>query len=57
LREKNIVQFGVVEKKLYCPNGFFFFWARRAVKTTIVPKFGSPAQKWGRAGLGKGGIG
>jgi hypothetical protein len=27
------------------------------VKTTLVPKFGGPTQKWDRAGLGKGGVG
>jgi hypothetical protein len=36
---------------------FSDLWARRAVKTTLAPKFGGPAQKWGRAGLGKGGAG
>jgi hypothetical protein len=36
---------------------FSDFWARRAVKTTLAPKFGGPGQRWGRAGLGKGGAG
>jgi hypothetical protein len=36
---------------------FSDLWAGRAVKTTLTPKFGGPAQKWGRVGLGKGGIG
>jgi hypothetical protein len=34
---------------------FLDFWARRAVTTTLAPKFGGPTQKWGRAGLGRGG--
>jgi hypothetical protein len=34
---------------------FSDFWAGQAVKTTLVPKFGSPIQKWARAGLGGGG--
>jgi hypothetical protein len=34
---------------------FSDLWAGRAVKTTLAPKFGRPAQRWGRAGLGKGG--
>jgi hypothetical protein len=36
---------------------FSDLWAGRAVKTTLAPKFGSVAQRWGRAGLGKGGTG
>jgi hypothetical protein len=36
---------------------FSDLWAGRAVKTTLAPKFGGPAQRWGRAGLGKGGAG
>jgi hypothetical protein len=36
---------------------FSDLWVRWAVKTTLAPKFGGPAQKWGRVGLGKGGIG
>jgi hypothetical protein len=36
---------------------FSDFWAGRAVKTTLAPKFGGLAQRWGRAGLGKGGAG
>jgi hypothetical protein len=36
---------------------FSDLWAGRAVKTTLAPKFGGPAQRWGRAGLGKEGAG
>jgi hypothetical protein len=36
---------------------FSDLWTRRAVKTILAPKFGSPAQRWGRAGLRKGGAG
>jgi hypothetical protein len=36
---------------------FFNFWAGRAMKTILAPKFGGPAQRWDRAGLGKGGAG
>jgi hypothetical protein len=36
---------------------FSDLWAGWAVKTTLAPKFGGPAQKWGRAGLGGGGAG
>jgi hypothetical protein len=34
---------------------FSDFWVGRIVKTTLFPKFGGPAQKWDKAGLGKGG--
>jgi hypothetical protein len=34
---------------------FSNLWAGRAVKTTLAPKFGDLAERWGRAGLGKGG--
>jgi hypothetical protein len=36
---------------------FSDLWAGQAVKTTLAPKFGGPAQRWDRAGLGKGGAG
>jgi hypothetical protein len=36
---------------------FSDLWTGRAVKTTLAPKFGGPTQRWGRAGLGKGGVG
>jgi hypothetical protein len=36
---------------------FSNLWAGRAVTTTLSPKFGGPAQRWGRASLGKGGAG
>jgi hypothetical protein len=36
---------------------FFYLWVGWAVKTTLAPKFGGPVQRWGRAGLGKGGAG
>jgi hypothetical protein len=36
---------------------FYYFWAGRAVKTILAPKFGGPVQKWSRAGLGNGGVG
>jgi hypothetical protein len=36
---------------------FSDLWVGRAVKTTLTPKFGGPAQRWGRVGLGKGGEG
>jgi hypothetical protein len=36
---------------------FSNLWAGRAVKTTLAPKFGGPAQRWDRAGLGGGGPG
>ena len=32
---------------------FSDYWVGRVVKTTLVPKFGGPAQKWSRAGLPK----
>jgi hypothetical protein len=35
----------------------FDLWAGRAVTTTLSPKFGGPAQIWGRIGLGKGRVG
>jgi hypothetical protein len=35
----------------------FDLWAGRAVTTTLSPKFGSPAQIWDMAGLGKEGAG
>jgi hypothetical protein len=31
---------------------FSDLWAGRAVTTTLSPKFGSPTQRWGRAGQG-----
>jgi hypothetical protein len=31
---------------------FSDFWTGWAVKTILAPKFGSPVQRWGRAGLG-----
>jgi hypothetical protein len=34
---------------------FSDLWAGRAMKTTLAPKFGGPVQRWGKAGLGKGG--
>jgi hypothetical protein len=34
---------------------FLDLWVGRAVTTTLASKFGSPAQRWGRAGLGRGG--
>jgi hypothetical protein len=36
---------------------FYDLWAGRAVKTTLAPKFGGLAQRWGRAGLKEGGAG
>jgi hypothetical protein len=54
LRGKKI-EFGVVKKKLFCPNGFFNLWVGRVVNFTLASKFGSPAQRWDRVGLGKGG--
>jgi hypothetical protein len=33
----------------------FDLWVGWAVTTTLAPKFGGPAQRWGRAGLGRGG--
>jgi hypothetical protein len=47
-----------LEKKSYAALMVFSdLWAGRAVKTTLAPKFGGPAQRWGKAGLGKGGAG
>jgi hypothetical protein len=36
---------------------FSDLWAGWATKTTLAPKFGGPAQRWGRVGLVKGGAG
>jgi hypothetical protein len=36
---------------------FSDLWVGWVVKTTLAPKFGGPAQRWSRAGLGKGGAG
>jgi hypothetical protein len=36
---------------------FFGFWVGQAMKYTLGGKFGSPAQTWGRAGMGEGGVG
>jgi hypothetical protein len=36
---------------------FSDLWVGWVVKTTLAPKFGGPTQKWGRAGLRKGGAG
>jgi hypothetical protein len=47
LREKKI-QFGVVEKKLCCPNGFFLFLGRAGCENYTNPKIWLPCPKMGQ---------